>query len=541
MADSTAAPGSVPPMQYWSGQCDSSWVQRNLDAQASADYVQAACGPQPRRDLPAQRAILSAASRDTCMSPKYARRGNTTFEPFDASTEAESTLNQNCRFLQPACDPSSTNYVGKTYRQMIQPNGLGFTTDPQRQAAVDAVDEMSPNELMQQYYGLDPKDQSYPAPSMDSIRSKLKAQLMLDGKTVPYSANQFLEWRSNTCISNPMAIYFRQWCTVPRSRKSGHNSVDGSEVPPFSWDPNWCQSRNHDTGEFINSDDLSSSCGTWPTFCRVNQPYCHAYGHEYLDGNCEENVVQQFLGMIFGSFIVNNIFRYGFLVYDKVKAWTQGAVSSIDSWEASVMNHCSGSLGCSFVASGAVLVGTIAEAGLYIVQEMSNAMNYIPEYYAVNQLSQFFHTGNAGSLFNGLVQLPFGIFPGINAVTAGAAEFLGHIAHFFSDPRLKKQVKVAIPDFFAPGVHLYRYTWKAVATRKYKLAGSAYGVLTTNLVQGGYGHLVATDQHGYEYVELSRVIDEIDARDFSDGQGVDPAYMRLSLLLEDQSVLERMV
>ena len=541
-------------MQYWSGECDSSWVQRGMSVHAAEDYVQNACGPQPVRSLPVQRQIFSTASRDACLSPKFARRGTTGFQAADAATQAEASLQQNCRFLQPACDPGQPNYLGKTYRQMLDANGMEFRTNPRKQAIIQAIDRMSDNELLQQYYTLSEQDQTHPAPDMASIRTVLKNRLQRDGEAPKYRAGQFLDWRNNTCISDPMQIVFRQWCTVPRSRKAGHNSVDGSEVPPFSWDPDWCRKNESATatGETINSDSTSTACGPWTSYCRVNKAYCHAYGHDYSGawhqgsgGSCEENMGQQFMGMILGSFITNNILRYGFMVYDKVKAWTQSAVSTIDDWEALAYSKCGGGAGCALAVGPAVMVGTVVEAALLVVQEMSNAANYIPEYYAISQLSQGFHSGNVFDIVNGTLQLSVGLVPGMNALAAGAGEFAHHlgnqIAHFFSDPRLKRNVTVAVPDFFAPGVHLYHYHWSARAKRQYQLDGAAYGVLTTNLVEGGYGHLVATDRHGTQHVVLSRVVEEMDGRYLGDGESADPAYIRLSLLLDDQSSLEQMV
>ncbi|MCH9716856.1 MAG: hypothetical protein K0U52_07190 [Gammaproteobacteria bacterium] len=71
------------------------------------------------------------------------------------------------------------------------------------------------------------------------------------------------------------------------------------------------------------------------------------------------------------------------------------------------------------------------------------------------------------------------------------------ISSFFSDPKLKEELKVELEDHLAPGLSLYSWKWSEEAETLYGLSGDGLGLITPEIAQY-YPQCIVTNAHGHE-------------------------------------------
>ena len=539
MASNQAPDYATMANTHWTGMCDSSWVRMGMDVVAAADYVRKECHVNPFNDMALRRHIYGKAVEDVCRSPKYSKGAHNTAYTEPTSDQAEATLLRNCQYQQAACDPTSNMYEGLAYNQLFDHAG-NPTHNVFVQGSIANINQLPNYEVEASVasqkatsVGVEEALEASP-PDNEALRQKLLAQ---ERKALPNLAYQHLAWRDGACIQDPGEVKFYHWCVHPAHRSISSMKVDGTNPPPFQWNPYWCLGGAAPPDTALEAE---TPCGTWTSFCRQTEAYCHAFGREWSCGSgtswgetpvreichCKEGALQTVLGFILTPFLVNNVMRYGYMVYDHIQGWATSGINDIKAAVNKLTIDCSGkSVVCEgfndamrvYGGTVEVLIAVGAGVALGLVDGIGAS---------ADDIYSFFHTGNPMDLIDGLF-VDWG-----KSMVNKVGSFLSSV---FSDKRLKTRIRVAAPDFFGPGIHLHRYAWNARARRLYGLTGSAYGVLTSDLVQAGYGHLLATDKNGYEHILVARLLEETNLMHLSHGQAVDPVYMRLLALVGEDA------
>ena len=525
---------------HWTGECDSSWVRMGVDMVSAAEYVRKECHINPFNDMSLRRHVYNAAVEDVCRSPKYSRGADNTAYTEPTSEEAEASLLRNCKYQEAACNPSSNTYEGLSYNQLFDSAG-NPTNTVYVEGSIERINQLPDYELAAATAGqkktsveIDESLEASP-PNNAALRQNLLAQ---ERKALPNLPYQHLAWRDGACVQDSGEVQFYNWCVHPAHRTVANTKVDNTNPPPFEWNPYWCMGSKD---KIDNSDPVLkeiSPCGTWTSFCRQTEAYCHAFGREWNCGSgfnwdgtptqevchCKEGALQTFLGFIFTPFIVNNVMRYGYMVYDHIQAWAVSGINDIKKLMDKLTIDCSGkSAACEGFNYAMRVMGGAVE--VLIAVGVGYQLGLIDGIGATaDDIYSFFHTGNPMDLIMAMG----------GAMVESVVKKIGSFFHnIFSDKRLKTRIRVVAPDFFGPGIHLYRYAWNARARRLYHLEGSAYGVLTSDLMQNGYGHLLAKDINGYEHIMMPRLLEETNLLYLSYGQSVDPVYMKLLALFGD--------